>query len=150
MTRIDFYILKNDTEAARLDFCCRLVDKAMRQNNRILINTKTAASSEEIDDLLWSFRPESYVPHMILGLDEEMETEEELAEIPVVISRGLDCVSHHDVLVNLDTELPEHFAKFKRLAQIVNQDKEQLAASRKLFAFLRDRGYPIEIHNLNQ
>lgn len=144
MTRIDFYILESNTDEARLNFSCRLIEKAVNQGNCVLANTESEQACEELDDLLWSFKPEAYVPHGILGNIDENE----LAEIPVVISHNTDCESHHDVLVNLGLEIPPYFAKFKRFAHIVNQDEKRLTASRKCFAFFRDRGYPIEVNKL--
>lgn len=144
MTRVDFYILASDTDQARLHFCCRLIEKAVNQGNTVLVNTDSLAAAEEIDDLLWSFKPEAYVPHAILN---NADTDE-LEDIPVVIGHNQDCETHHDVLVNLANELPDFFARFKRFAQIVNQDKSRLEASRKHFAFFRDRGYPIKTNKL--
>ncbi len=143
MTRIDFYILPHDDEAQRLEFTCRLVDKATQRGNRVLLNCESDSSCTELDTLLWAFRPESYIPHVTLPDDEP-----KVSAAPVALTCGGDSPSHHEVLVNLDNSLPEHFARFQRLAQIVNQDKNRITASRKLFAFLRDQGYPIEVHNL--
>ncbi|VUD68999.1 DNA polymerase III subunit chi [Thalassocella blandensis] len=142
MTQIDFYVLEiaNSLEAQR-DFACRLVDKAMQQGNQILIATENASHSQAIDDQLWRFRPESFLPHAIAGSAEAADT-------PIVISHNENDVEHHDVLINLRHSVPKQFSRFERLVEIVVQQAEILDLSRKNFAFYKKRGYPINTHKL--
>lgn len=141
MTRIDFYILQDASQEARLLFVCRLVDKAVGQGNRIFIRVDDTATAETLDDLLWSFRPESFIPHALVGMDEA-------ADAPVVISTGEDQADHHDVLINLTGRVPEFFSRFQRLAEVVVQRDEILEATRQHYTFFKQRGYPIKTHKL--
>jgi DNA polymerase-3 subunit chi len=143
MTKVDFYILQSDTEEKRLTFACRLLEKATRQGNKIFVQTKNAEMSAMLDEMLWDFKAEAYVPHRILNQEETLEN-----DVPVLISHSAFSESHHDVLINLDEQLPQAFSHFKHYAQIVNQAPELLAASREHFAFLKKRGYPIEVNKL--
>lgn len=146
MTKIDFFILQSDVENARLTFCCKLIDKAVRQGNRVFIYTDDANSSAEVDEQLWRFRPESYIPHRIIDSG-EIQPQIHVPP-PVTISHKQDDDSHHDVLVCLANSIPEYFARFNRYIQVVNQDKKRLETSRLHFAFFRDRGYPIDVKKL--
>lgn len=146
MTRINFYILESHDETSRLTFCCQLIEKALAQQNRIMILATDQAEAESIDDLLWSFRPESYIPHTIVT-GPSLEAPD---ETPVIISAEQAYETHQDVLVNLSSTLPQNFAQFKRLAQIVNQDNTRLAASRRNFTFLRENGHAIEVNKLKR
>ncbi len=141
MTEVDFYVLEADNQTARWHFACRLVEKAVRQGNKVMIATENETASRELDQLLWSFKPESFVPHVILGEDGSEEA-------PVVISHDGDDVQHHDVLVNVRASLPPQFSRFKRLAEIVVQDETILQATRNNYAFYKERGYPIKTHKL--
>jgi DNA polymerase-3 subunit chi len=141
MTRVDFYILQAQTEEARMLFVCRLTEKAVKRGNRVLIVVANEAIADALDDLLWSFRPESFIPHALAG-------SEEAADVPVVISAGADQSEHHDLLVSLTAELPPFFSRFERMAEVVVQAPEVLAATREHYAFLRQRGYPIDTHKL--
>ena len=143
MTKVDFYILQSNTEQARLSFTCRLLEKASRQGNKILVVTNDEAMSSGLDEMLWEFKSESYVPHKVLIGPEDC------AEMPVAISHCVDSEHHHDVIVNLSESLPGQFSRFKRFAQVVNQAPTHLAASRQHFAFLKERGYPIEVNKLS-
>lgn len=160
MTRITFYILQqSDTDEVRLDFSCRLIEKAVKQGNRVAVRAATEEAAGAFDSLLWSYKPESYVPHR---LTTEIENTSEQApkaqpnqgaleqDVPVVISHAALPSTHRDVIVNLSAKLPNDFASYHRFAQIVNQSPELLAASRQHFAFFKERGYPIEINKLNR
>jgi DNA polymerase-3 subunit chi len=143
MTRIDFYVLKDDSTEARLLFVCRLVDKAVRQGNRVFINVADWAVAELLDDLLWSFRPESFIPHALANSDEA-------GDVPVVLSAGVDRVDHHDLLINLASDIPAFFSRFQRLAEVVVQLDPVLESTRQHYGFFKERGYPIETHKLGR
>ena len=98
MTKIDFYILQSDTEEKRLKFACRLLEKAARQGNMILVNTQDEAMSKALDRALWHFKAESYVPHQVLSHSCDHPDQ------PIVISHEFDSEHHHDVLINLTVD----------------------------------------------
>lgn len=142
MTRVDFYILPDDDLQARLQFVCRLVEKVYKQDHRIYIHTDSEAVSKEIDLLLWTFKVESFVPHHLLG--------DENAPAPVAIGHGNSCGEHHDVLINLSADVPDFFSRFERCAEVVIQQENILQSTRKHFAFYKERGYPLNTHDLRK
>lgn len=141
MTRVDFYVLQKQALADRWFFACRLVEKAVKQGNKVLIATEDESSTTELDKLLWSYSPESFVPHTILGQAGDQDS-------PVVISHERDDENHHDVMVNLCLGIPPHFSRFKRVTEIVVQDQNVLAATRKNYGYYNERGYPVTTHKL--
>lgn len=146
MTLIDFYVLDKNSTRDQHHFACRLIEKAVRQGNRVMVATKDEAETQALDEALWSFRPESFVPHVTLSQTEENSKYAELS--PVLISHTADDPSHHDVLVNLRLDVPEQFSRFQRLAEIVIQEEAALQNSRRNFAFFKERGYPVNTHKL--
>ena len=58
--------------------------------------------------------------------------------------------SHHDLLINLSTNIPPFFSRFARVAEIVTQDEIQLDISRKRFRFYQERGYDIKINDMKK
>lgn len=141
MTLVDFYVLQKDAVQDQHLFACRLIEKAVRQGNRVLVATKDESESLSLDKQLWSFRPDAFVPHVVFGDDRAAAT-------PVLISHDADDGDHHDVLVNLRLGVPEQFSRFQRLAEIVIQDAHALENSRISYAYFKDRGYPINTHKL--
>lgn len=140
MTRVDFYILQADQEQARYQFVARLCEKACRQNFKVLILAPTEQVLATLDDLLWTFRPESFVPHSPLGPDKHA--------CPVALTLGQDDSGHHDLLINLDSSVPRIFSRFQRLAEVVVQSPAILQATREHYGFYKDRGYPVYTHKL--
>jgi len=141
MTKIDFYILPQETLSARQHFACRLTEKAVSQGNRVMLATRDSHETQILDELLWTFRPESFLPHASTG---DNETE----KAPILISHAGDDMSHHDVLINLRNEIPEIFSRFQRLAEIVVQEPDVLSATRQHFAFYKERGYALDTHKI--
>ncbi|MBT8131776.1 MAG: DNA polymerase III subunit chi, partial [Gammaproteobacteria bacterium] len=63
MTQIDFYILQDKGSALLGRFACRLVDKAWQRGLRCHINVESQDQAALIDDMLWTFRDISFLPH---------------------------------------------------------------------------------------
>jgi DNA polymerase III subunit chi len=152
MTRIDFYVLNDkNTQQDRFHFACRLTEKAVKQGNQVLIATEDEASARLMNELLWSFSPESFVPHAIVGgkaVGSKAVGGEAAASVPVLICYGDDDGTHHDVLLNLGLQVPDYFSRFQRVSEIVVQDAAVLAATRKNYAWYQQRGYPLTTHKL--
>lgn len=72
MARADFYLIAKPRfleEPLRL--VCELTRKAYDGNLWTLILARDAAQAEELDELLWAFDEEAYIPHQIAGTDDE-------------------------------------------------------------------------------
>lgn len=140
MTSIDFYILPETGQQARLAFVCRWVHKAYRNGNRVFIAVDNAQQARYLDRLLWEFSADSFLPHDCSDGD--------ATDAPVRIGYGDDCGDFHDCLLNLCSEIPDYFSRFRRLAEVVCQDERVLQQTRQHYGFLQHRGYPINTHKL--
>jgi DNA polymerase-3 subunit chi len=67
MTRVNFYLLGREDEGARELFACRLAEKLLREGTRVQLATDDEESARALDNLLWQFRPDSFVPHALAG-----------------------------------------------------------------------------------
>ncbi len=104
MTRVDFYVVADASPEARLQVAARLTEKAHRQGHSLFINTGSESEAAFLDELLWTFRPGSFIPHHSLA---------EGSEGPVVLGWGQEPSSHDDVLINLAlTPVPSFFSRF--------------------------------------
>jgi len=139
MTRVGFYVVRAAGAGERLHVAARLADKAFCQGYRIFINAADRGQAEALDELLWSFRAESFLPHALVGAD---------AAAPVAIGWGQDPAGHTDLLINLQLEPPAFFSRFARVAEVVTQDEASLAALRRAWRFYQARGYQLEKHDL--
>ncbi len=141
MTRVDFYVLSAADAGARDLIACRLVEKAYKLGRKVYIHTESPEQARRLDDLLWTFRPGSFVPHTQHPAESE-------ADVPVLIGHDAPPEHDSDVLVNLGAEVPAFFSRFERVAELVDQSAEHKQRARERFRFYRDRGYDLHTHNL--
>jgi len=139
MTRIDFYVVKTAGPDARLNVAARLTEKALGRGHRIFINCESADQLSALDSYLWEFKATSFVPHEVTG----NHTDER-----VVLGFEQGPQTHNDVLINLALSPPSYFAQFERVAEVVTQDAASLDALRSAWRHYRDRGYPLQKHEL--
>lgn len=142
MARVDFYVLAGAGEQSRYTFACRLAEKAYRLDNSVHIETNNAEDARRMDELLWTFRDGSFVPHHLLG--------SERTELPSPVTIGCEknVAKTCDLLINLCDDVPEFVEAFPRVAELVSSDDECKQLSRKRFVLYRDQGHTLETHNV--
>ncbi len=139
MTHIDFYILASSQPQGRERLACRLAEKVYRLGHRLYIHTADPTQSQLLDELLWTFRPGSFVPHELQGGD----------EAPVRIGHDAEKGEDAEVLINLAREVPLFFSRYERVAEIVDPSPEHRPPGRERFRFYRDRGYTLRTHDIS-
>ena len=139
MTRVGFYVVQAAQQGQRLEVAVRLADKAFQRGHRIFINAVDEAQARALDELLWSFRPASFLPHGLYGQEHSDS---------IAIGWGQEPENHNDLLINLQLEIPAFFSRFARVAEVVTQDDASLAALRASWKFYKERGYQLEKHDL--
>jgi DNA polymerase III subunit chi len=142
MARVDFYLLAAAGETSRRVFACRLAEKAYRLQHTVHIHAVDALDARQLDELLWTFRDGSFVPHEILS------SHLEAGGPPVTIGVGMAEVPPGDLLINLTDELPGNLNSFPRIAEIVTSDEDCRRKSRKRFADYRSQGHDLQTHEL--
>ncbi len=147
MTRVDFYVLPDNTEEGPLPTACRLCEKAVGTGKRVHVHAPDAQQAQDFDKLLWTQKQGAFIAH------ERAETVQDhsLQGPPlaaVLIGSGEPLASHQDVMINLGADVPDFFSRFERVLEIVHGDAEARLKSRERFKFYRDRGYTLETHKL--
>ena len=141
MTRIDFYIMDNPQGNAQSRFACKLTEKAFRRGHQVFINTASSTQLQQLDDMLWTFRTGSFVPHGIyMGSTSGKPS--------VMLGHATESVDCHDVLVNLADDVPSWFCQFDRVAELVSNEDSQRTAARQRYRFYQDRGYTLKSHTI--
>ena len=141
MPRIDFYVLPDHQEKGRSLLACRLADKAYRLGHTVYLFASSEARAAMLDDLLWTFRQDSFVPHERYPLTGTEGS-------PVLIGTAPPAEVAAQVLINCTDALPEGFERFERVVELVDQRPEVLAQSRARFKQYRERGCALETHKL--
>lgn len=146
MKRVDFYLLGGSNFADQLNFCCRLAEKAVSQNNSVHIQTAEAIQNEALNEALWAFKAESFLPHAV-GQDK-------FRDYPITIdtqSTNLNVdnkgEANRDLLMLLSNDLPVNYKNFKRLSLVIINQAEIIQESRKLYKQLKTEGFEVYIHD---
>lgn len=142
MTRVDFYIVEDTNTQARQRLACRLAEKAYALDHTIYIHTDDRQQAEQLDQLLWTFRDGSFIPHCL-------QDDKVAPEAAIIIGHGAEPEDHNRVLINLSQEVPAFFSRFERVAEVIAGDEQARHAGRERFKFYRDRGYELNTHNLD-
>jgi len=139
--RVDFYVLAAADSEARLRFACRLTEKAYALKTRTYAHVPTAAQARQFDEMLWTFRAGSFVPH-------ELAASSTAAQAPVRIGHADNCEPDGELLINLADTIPTFFDRFVRVAEIVDASEAGRRHGRERFAFYRDNGYTPNTHKI--
>jgi DNA polymerase-3 subunit chi len=132
MTRVDFYTNAD----SRLHTACVLAAKAVARQMRVAVFAPDPDVARSIDRALWTFQATSFVPHC--------RPDDKLASrTPVVIVARVEDASHDELMLNLATECPPMFSRFRRLIEIVSTDETERQQGRERWKFYKDRGYEI-------
>ena len=138
MTQVNFYTLPSSELQARLQFVCRLTEKAYSLGHRIHIQTDTEQQSKLIDDLLWQYAPSSFIPHSRIGSGDD----------PVSVGTDLTAATHADVLINLGAQPCQVEDRFSRINEVISADSESLAQGRDRYRFYKEKAYQVETFKL--
>jgi DNA polymerase-3 subunit chi len=141
MTRVDFYLLAAAEVNGKPLAACRLAQKAYRLKHRVYVHTGGPDASANLDRLLWTFSPGSFVPHQVHGDSPD-------PNLPVLIGHDTPPAEFNDVLISLAADVPEFFDRFARVAEIVSADETERAGARERFRRYRERGVEVQTHNL--
>ncbi|HET7676198.1 MAG TPA: DNA polymerase III subunit chi [Gammaproteobacteria bacterium] len=139
MTRVDFYVLADARPLGRERVACRLAEKGWQHGQPLYVHAESAAQTVAVDELLWTFRQQSFVPHAQFP-DNDSE--------PVLIGAAAEAPPGRALLINLASGVPLFFSRFERVMEIIDADPERRAQGRNRFRFYQDRGYPLQTHKL--
>lgn len=139
MTRVDFYLLPDVDIDAKYRFACRLALRAIHAGQQVHVRTASADAAGMLDELMWSYPEDRFVPHDIAAGSE--------AGAPIQIGHAEPAPGPDQVLVNLADDVPVFFARFERVAEVITEPER--AAGRARYRHYRERGYPLFHHDLD-
>ena len=141
MAQVDFYVLAASGQQARQQFACRLAEKAYKLGNKVHIQVTDKTSLQRLDDLLWTFRDGSFVPH-------EIDAGTASVDAPVTLGTEPGDARNPDLLINLSDTVPADSHSFPRVAEVVTSDEDSKTMSRQRFVTYREQGHTLKSHNI--
>jgi DNA polymerase III subunit chi len=138
MAEVDFHILNEDSDKARLKAACTLIEQAFLGGERVLVWLDDADALSAFDNLLWTFGDQSFVPHEPLAADPRA------SEAPVQLSSAnplpANAFDGFSMLLTLRTTPDVLALKFARVVEVIDADATRRAAGRDRFRFYRENG----------
>lgn len=137
MPRADFYLIdKPRFREQPLLLVCELARRAFAAELPTLILARDRAQAERLDDLLWSFDPDEYLPHQIAGEDEDDH------DVPIlIVTPDLDLPAR-PLLVNLRDDAPS--GAFDRVLEVVPADPAARDPLRKRWKHYLALGFDVK------
>ena len=140
MARADFYLI--DKPRFRDDpllLVCELAKKAFDAGQRTLVLARSREQAELLDEKLWEFDPEAFVPHQIAGDDDDAIT-------PVLIVPPEAATPDRPLVINLRDECAPGL--FERVLEVVPADAAQRLGSRSRWKTYKAAGFSVDKHDM--
>ncbi|MDA9272092.1 DNA polymerase III subunit chi [bacterium] len=139
--QIDFYILTNDQPQAGWLVACRLLEKAYQRGHRVFVYCDNANDAALIDELLWTYKDDSFIPHNLQGEGPEPPP-------AVQIGYGDEPRGFNDILLNMASTIPPFFTRFRRIMEVVIADETAKNTSREHYRLYRSKGFKLQTHSI--
>ena len=141
MTRVDFYQLSDVSEEARARFACRLALKARDANLDVVLLTRDESAANDLDDLMWQYPRERFLPHGLDGKDSPP------SRVHIAAGKLEEPGDGQQLLINLMDQWPQGWEGFARVAEIVVAASRE--ASREKYRFYRTQVTDLHHHRLD-
>ncbi len=143
-TQVMFYLLPDEDKTDASDInastalyhACLQASYFYRQNQRVFIYTQDQKSAEQVDEMLWAFDSDSFVPHNLSG---EGPKQGAAVEISHQAPRG-----RRPVLINLSSTVPDFASQFQLIVDFVPSDETLKQLARERFKTCRQWGFQVD------
>lgn len=140
MPRAEFYLIDRPRfRAEPLLLVCELARRAVEAHRATLILVRSTEQAEALDDLLWAFDPEAYVPHQIAGDEDDDVT-------PVLIVPPGIATPDRPLVVNLRDECVDR--AFEVVKEVVPAEPAEREGARRRWREYQRRGVEVVKHDL--
>lgn len=149
-TQVMFYLLNDENSNKNNDetindgtdatsafyHACLQARHFYRQGQRVYIYTQNKQDAEQIDELLWAFDSDSFVPHNLSGEGPKQGSPVEISDQPI---RG-----RRPVLINLTATVPNFANQFQFIVDFVPSDETLKQQARERFKAYRQWGFQVD------
>jgi DNA polymerase-3 subunit chi len=131
MTEVWFYHLERTSLEQALP---ELLEKVLARGWRGLVRTRIASRVEELDQRLWTWRDDSFLPHGPAG-------EPHAARQPILLSSAMENQNAAQALLLIDGAEPGELAGYERVMVLFDgNDEAALATARAQWSALKASG----------
>ena len=138
MEGVRFYVIKS---GHRERVACQIAEKAVAQGHLVHVRVPDRQAAESLNAQMWTFRDQSFLAHS-LG-------ESPSPHVRVTI-HDTWLPQERDVLINLADDMPEGYASFSRVAEVVGPDDDSKSHGRARFREYREHGVEPDLHEITR
>jgi DNA polymerase-3 subunit chi len=136
MPRADFYLIaKPRFREQPLLLVCELAKRAFAAQQPTLILARDHAQAEALDELLWAFDADAFIPHQLAGDDDDADT------AVLIVPPGVD-TPDRPLVINLRETCAA--GDCQRVLEVVAADPDERDGSRERWREYQRRGF--ELH----
>src|SRR5690349_16641169 len=133
MARADFYLIEKPRfREDPLRLVCELVKKAYAAEQPTLVLARSQEQADALDDLLWAFDDDSFIPHQLAGDEDDAIT------AVVIVAPGVE-TADRPLVVNLREECAP--GAYERVLEVVAADSAERDGSRVRWSEYKRRGF---------
>lgn len=143
--KVSFYPLEQGGLDDALLFACRLTEKAMQLGHKVHLLVRSESQMQQLDELLWQFRADSFVPHQCLGSKDA----ESPPDCLVTLGTVGQLPEAREVLINLDETVWEQHQQFPDIREIIAAGESERSLGRARYRVYQAQGYPLETKRLS-
>ncbi len=138
---------------------------------QVFIYTRTEQQARELDEQLWTFKSDSFIPHCVIFADffSDSKAKSDNFNYPVLIKaadtnddtimakQGSDWSENNfpdksfqdnALLINLSRSIPAFIQHFERIAEMVDKDEDEKQQARARYRIYRQQGHTINKYDL--
>jgi len=140
MPRADFYLIdKPRFRADPLLLVCELARKAFDGGMPTLILARSGDQADELDQKLWEFDEDAFIPHQLAGDEDDAIT-------PVLIAAPGTATPDRTLVINLRDECAP--GMFERVLEVIPADEAQRTGSRERWKTYKAAGFDVAKHDM--
>lgn len=142
MAEVSFYLLASTGMQERYRYACKLIEKAYRSGCFCYVLTDSEQQSHTLDELLWTFRPNSFIPHEIyLGqLPEFANT--------ILIGSQPAPAQWQKLILNLAANPPADLTNTERVLEILDNNESLKQLGRQRYRYYQQLGLNLQTHHI--
>jgi DNA polymerase-3 subunit chi len=140
MPRADFYLI--DKPRFREDpllLVCELTRRAFGAQQPTLILTRDFEQAEAIDEYLWAFDENAFIPHQLAGDDDDANT------AVLIVPPGVE-TADRPMVINLREVCAT--GQFDRVLEVVAADPAEREGSRSRWTEYKKAGFEVTKHDM--
>jgi DNA polymerase-3 subunit chi len=148
MPEVSFYLLPSRSQQERYLFACKLIEKAYRSGHFCYVLTDSAEQSEIMDNLLWTFRAGSFIPHERYTSETFSLPRAEWERHVILIGTHKAPEDWQKTVINLSSQCPQDLEQIERILEILDDSEETKEAGRQRYRQYHQLGLAIATHKI--